>query len=257
MASRGGTTHRRGKRPPRPHSPARTRAWGALLLTLSLLPALACSFAFARWLPDDLDRYRDYASAGPCAAGTSPREHEDCLREVVFTVDATRIKGGKGAVYRATLSGAPFWNGVLDFGDSGPLLSELEPGDRVTGTVWRGEIMSVSRDGLLQASSDEPRDDPQMPAALGTLAGLLAALALTVGTARLTRPNPPFPFPWRGWGKPMLIILCVGCPVLGLVGVWWDIPWWLFPPVLVPLMGYTAWELHRYPRRRRWPAADS
>ncbi|WP_340378137.1 hypothetical protein U5640_25920 [Streptomyces sp. SS7] len=253
---RGGITHRRGERP-RKHSAARTRAWGALLLTLSLVPALACYFVFTLWLPDDLDRYRDYTRAQPCAAGSSPREHEDCLREVVFTVDGTRIEGGRGAVYEATLSGAPFWNGVVDFGDSGPLLSELERGDRVTGTVWRGDVMAVSRDGVRQASSDEPRDEPQMPAALGTYAGLLAAMALTVGAARLTGPRPPHPFPWRGWGKPMLIVLSVGCPLLGLVGVWWGIPWWLFPPVLVPLMGYTAWELYRYPRRRPKPAAGS
>ncbi|WP_460066748.1 hypothetical protein [Streptomyces sp. YKOK-I1] len=253
---RSSITHRRGRRPGQ-HSAARTRAWGALLLTLSLIPALACYFAFALWLPDDIDRYRDYSGAEPCAAGTAPREYEDCLRTVAFTVEGTRIKGGRSGVYEATLSGAPFWNGVLGFGDSGPLLHELERGDRVTGTVWRGEIMSVSRDGVRQESSDEPRDEPQMAAALGTCAGLLAAMALTVGTARLTRPRPPQPFPWRGWGKPMLIVLSVGCPLLGLVGVWWDIPWWLFPPVLVPLMGYTAWELHRYPRRRPRSAADS
>ncbi|WP_240512882.1 hypothetical protein [Streptomyces griseoruber] len=235
----------------------RTRLWGALLLTLSLIPALACYLVFTLWLPGDIDRYRDYTRAEPCAAGTSPREHEDCLREVAFTVDGTRIKGGRSAVYEATLSGAPSWNGVLEFGDSGPLLSELERGDRVTGTVWRGDIMALSRDGVRQKSSDEPRDEPQMAAALGTCAGLLSALALAVGAARLTRPRPPHPFPWRGWGKPLLIVLSVGCPVLGLVAVWWGIPWWLLPTVLVPLMGYTAWELHRYPGRRPGPAADS
>ncbi|WP_416982656.1 hypothetical protein [Streptomyces sp. T028] len=228
----------------------RTRIWGALLLTLSLIPALACYFIFTIWLPDDMERYRDYANAESCAAGTSPQEYEDCLREVTFTVDRTKIKGGRNGTYQATLSGAPFWNGVLGFGDSTPLLERLEPGDRVTGTVWRGDIMSLSRDGIRQKSGDEPRDEPQMPAALGTFAALLSALGLATGTARLTRPHTPRPLPWRGFGKPLLITISIACPVLGLLSVWWGIPWWIVPTVLVPLMGYTAWEIHRYPRRR-------
>ncbi|MEU1183528.1 hypothetical protein ABZ464_39010 [Streptomyces sp. NPDC005820] len=237
---------------------SRTRLRGALLLTLSPIPAVAAYFIFTLWLPHDMARYRDYVRAEPCAAGTSPREHEDCLREATFTVDRTKIKdGGRNSTYEATLSGAPYWNGVLSFGDPTPLLSRLEPGDQVTGTVWRGDIMALSRDGVRQKSADEPRDEPQMPAALGTFAALLAALTLAIGTARLTQPHPPHPLPWRGFGKPLLITLSIACPVLGLLGAWWNIPWWLLPTVLVPLMSYTAWEVERYPRRRPKPTAPA
>lgn len=232
---------------------SRTRLRGALLLPLSLIPAVAAYFVLTVWLPHDIARYRDYVRAEPCAAGTSAREHEDCLREATFTVEGTKIKdGGRSSVYEATLSGAPFWNGVLSFGDATPLLSRLEPGDRVTGTVWRGDVMSLSRHGVRQSSADEPRDEPQMIAALGTWAGLLSALGLATGSAHLAGART---FPWRGFGKPLLITVSIACPVVGLLSVWWGLPWWITPALLVPLLTYTAWELHRYPQRRPRPTA--
>ncbi|MDX3629529.1 hypothetical protein OG920_16310 [Streptomyces europaeiscabiei] len=219
---------------------------GASLLTLSLVPLLACILVFAEWLPRDMDRYADYRAAGRCAADSPVVKYEDCLRTAPFTVDGTRNKAGRSGSYQATLSGAPFWNGTVSFGDPDPLLARLRPGDRVTGTVWRGDVVALGRGDVRQSTSVEPRDEPQMTAAIGTFAGLLAALAFWLGTMRLTGPRDREPRTWAHYGKPLLITLVGVCFGIGLPSVWLGLPWRLVPAVVVPFMVCAAWLLHRY-----------
>ncbi|MFF3502450.1 hypothetical protein [Streptomyces sp. NPDC003247] len=232
-----------------------TRFQGALLIAVSLVSAAACWFAFATWLRTDLDLYREYTAAAPCPDRAASRRSEDCLRTVSFTVEGTRVKKGRHPEYRAALSGTPFWDGVVDFGDRDPLLVELVPGDRVTGTVWRGAVMTIGKDGVRQSTAAEPRDEPQMAAALGTGAGLLAVLGLVFGTARLLRPGRHERFVWRPYGKRLLIITGIVCFVVGLLGVWSGIPWWLVPGLAVLLVAggvklVYGWEDHTGDVRR-------
>ncbi|MFM9456400.1 hypothetical protein [Streptomyces europaeiscabiei] len=229
---------------------------GATLLTLSLAPLLACILVFAVWLPQDMNRYEEYGAAEPCGADAPAKEWEDCLRTVSFTVDSTRNTSSRNGGYRAALSGAPLWNRTVEFGGPDPLLERLRPGDRVTGTVWRGDITALSRGGVRQSTSGEPRDEPQMTAAIGTFAGLLAALGFWLGAMRLTRPHDRETFTWAQYGKPLLIALLIACCGVGLPFVWLGLPWWLVPAVVVPLMVYTAGLVHRYrqPRAAQQPA---
>ncbi|ULR50771.1 hypothetical protein [Streptomyces deccanensis] len=219
---------------------------GALLLTSSLAPLLACVLVFTVWLPRDRDRYEAYGAAVPCAAEVSAKAWEDCLRTASFTVDGTRNEASRSGSYRATLSGAPFWNGTVAFGDPDPLLERLRPGDRVSGTVWRGDVVALGRGDVRQSTSEEPRDDAQMTAAIGTFAGLLAALGFWLGGMRLTGPRDGAHRTWAGYGRPLLIALIVASLGMGLPSVWLGLPWWLVPAVVVPVMVYTAWQLHRY-----------
>ncbi|OKI06258.1 hypothetical protein A6A06_37545 [Streptomyces sp. CB02923] len=219
---------------------------------LALLPAVACYFTFSVWLPTDVRRYQDHVAAAPCPAHTTARQWEDCLREVRFTVDATEVHGGRNSRFKATLSGAPVGNGVLSFGDSGPLLELLRPGDQVTGTVWRGNVMALSREGVRQQSSDEPRDEPQMTAALGTFAGLLAALMLGSGSVRLVRPRSREIYGWRPYGRPLLIAMTITCLAVGFPALLLGAPWWIVPSLAVPVVACTAWLLYRH--RRPAPA---
>ncbi|MFD7668731.1 hypothetical protein [Streptomyces sp. NPDC059788] len=258
-ATRANSTHQPGgPLPPRgtghaaPRPLRRIRLGGAWLVVSALLPVLGCYFMFAVLLPTDVRRYEEYVAAEPCPAHTAARQFEDCLREVAFTVDATEVHGGRNSRYTATLSGAPAGNGVLPFGDSGPLLELLRPGDRVTGTVWRGNVMAVAKDGVRQESSDEPRDEPQMTAAIGTFMGLLAAQLLGTGVLRLARPRSHETYGWRPYGRPLLIAMVITCLALGFPALLLGYPWWIVPPLAVAVVACTAWLLYRH--RRPGPA---
>ncbi|MFF9089973.1 hypothetical protein ACF1BE_26895 [Streptomyces sp. NPDC014991] len=239
--TRAGTVQ--GAAAPPPPRAGRNRLVGAALITASLAAALTCSFVFTTWLPTDRTLYREYKAAKACPARTVVLRSEDCLRKVPFTVEGTR-KTPKNL--RATLLGRePFPRTVVPFGDSGPVLSGLQRGDRVTGTVWRGVVVVVAAGDVRQDSADAPRDEPQMTAAFGTFAGLLAALALVFGVMRLARPRDPGLFTWRPYGKWLLIVTGATCAVVGLSTVWTGLPWLLVPTVCGTVVAGTAWLLHR------------
>ncbi|MFB6782899.1 hypothetical protein ACFCX0_37520 [Streptomyces sp. NPDC056352] len=219
------------------------RLAGAALIVLSLAAALTCYFVFTTWLPTDRTLYREYKAAEACPARTVIPRSEDCLRKVTFTVEGTR-KTPKHM--RANLLGPePFPRMVVPFGDPGPVLSGLQRGDRVTGTVWRGVVVVVAEGDVRQNSADAPRDEPQMTAAVGTFAGLLAALALMFGAMHLVRPRDPGLFTWRPYGKWLLIVTAATCAVVGLSTVWTGLSWLLVPTVCGAVVAGTAWFLHR------------
>jgi hypothetical protein len=139
------------------------------------------------------------------------------------------------------------------FGDPGPLLEQLRPGDQVTATVWRGDVMALSYGGVRQSTSGEPRGDSQMVAAVGTFLGLLAATGIGLGSARMSRPHGYEPFTWRSYGRPLFITMIATCVVVGLPAVWLGMPSWVVPAVAGPVVACTAWLL--YQRRRPGVAA--
>ncbi|KUO20329.1 hypothetical protein AQJ91_15010 [Streptomyces dysideae] len=224
-----------------------------------MIPAVGCALVLAVWLPSDSERYRDYLAAEPCPARATAQAWEDCLRTVPFTVESTKIKSGSnGGSYKATLSGAPFWNGTVAFGDWGPVLARLVPGDQVIGTVWRGDVMTVGigEGGVRQSTSEEPRDEPQMTVAIGTFLGLLTLLGLQFGAMRLAAARSLGALgshghervTWRGYGKPLLITMAVVCAGVGLPAVWLGGPTWVVPAVALPVVACTAGLLYRYRR---------
>ncbi|MCX5146213.1 MULTISPECIES: hypothetical protein [unclassified Streptomyces] len=223
------------------------RLTGAYLVVVSLIPALVCGFVFAAWLPSDIERYDGYAAAEPCTTAG-----DDCLRTVPFTVDKTVVKdAGRNTRYEATLSSpdAPARTWIVRFGDAGPLLDRLAPGDQVTAVFWRGTITAVGRDGVRQGSADEPRDDAQMTAGIGTFAGLVAALGLAFAAASLAGYGGQGPWTWRSLGKPLLIGMALTCVGVALPAFLIGLPWWVVPAVAVPFVAYAAWQLHRYRSR--------
>ncbi|WP_327717327.1 hypothetical protein OG381_19315 [Streptomyces sp. NBC_00490] len=236
-------------------SSIRARLAGVLLVLLSLVPAVSCWLVFSAWLPSDVERYQEYRAAELCPdrSAATAKAAEDCLLTVPLTVERTRNEPGKrSGSYTATLDGAPVWSGTLSFGDPDPVLERLVPGDRVTGTLWRGEVMTVSKGELRQNTSDAPRDEPQMTYAIGTFLGLLAALGLGFGAVRIARPLGHEPFTWRPLGKTLLIVMTAACAGVGLPAVWIGVPAWIVPAVVVPIVAVTAWQLHRHLR----PTAD-
>ncbi|WP_328385238.1 hypothetical protein OHS81_14800 [Streptomyces sp. NBC_00400] len=236
-----------GRRPP-----GRARFMGVLLILLSLIPAALCYVAFAAWLTADRELYRDYQAAEPCPARATVQVQvaNDCLSTRPFTVVKTVVKTGRNSTFEATLKDEDAWRGVVSFGDAGPLLDQLEPGDRVTATVWRRAIVVLSKDGVRQNSAGAPRDELQMNAAVGTLAALLAAQAFAFGALRLARPRGHEPLTWNPYGKRLLLTSIGVCFGVGLPAVWIGIPWWAVPAVAVPVVVCAAALMHHHLRPR-------
>ncbi|MFF4100837.1 hypothetical protein [Streptomyces sp. NPDC001903] len=201
---------------------------------------------FTGALPDDIRRYEDYAAAPPCGYSA-----DDCVRELPLTVDHTVVKKGRSGKFEATLSDQDSRKLVVLFGDPGPVLARLEPGDRVTATVWRGRVMTVAKEDVRQSSADEPRDEAQMTAGLATFAGLLAALGLGFAVALLAGLGGREPWTWRSLGMPLLIGSALTCLAVAVPALLIGLPWWVVPGVAVPFVAYAAFRLHRYRLRRR------
>jgi hypothetical protein len=128
----------------------------------------------------------------------------------------------------------------VDFEDSGPVFEQLKPGDQVTATVWRRDIVALGKGGLRQHTNEAPRDALQMNAALGTLAGLFAALAFVFGAVRLARPGPTSLtwYPFGGWMFATIPIAGIG---VGATVMSTGIPWWYVPPAVPVVACLVAW----------------
>ncbi|MHA4815414.1 hypothetical protein ACXZ65_13785 [Streptomyces aculeolatus] len=211
-----------------------TRVLGLLMIVVSVALAAGCVLAFTSWLPANVSRYEDYRTAERCPANSTPDEwREDCLREIDLNIVDTVVRGGKGG--EATVDGERF-HGKLDFGDPGPLLDTLQEGDKAVGTVWRGDIVALTKGRIRQKTSDEPRDEPQMIAAGGAGLGLLAVTGLVFGAARLVAPRRPGPFTWSRSGKRLFFTNLAATFGVGLPAVWLGVPWQLVTPAIVAVV---------------------
>ncbi|MFG2790030.1 hypothetical protein [Streptomyces sp. NPDC048419] len=227
-----------------------------MLISVSLAAVLGCRAAFTTWLGQEIGRYREYTAAPSCPGGLPEHAVEDCVRTVEFKVADVHARAGKKGGHTATVTGSPFWDGTVDFGDWDPLLTSLHKGDRVTGTVWRGSVMTLAEGDARQSSSDEPRDEPQMVAAAGTFGALIAVLTFVFGTVLLTglggRRLEPY-VRWQPYGMRLLTTTIAACFVVGLICVWTGVPWWLTPQLIGLVVAGGAVLV--YGRDRRKPAA--
>ncbi|WP_050371195.1 hypothetical protein [Streptomyces acidiscabies] len=215
----------------REFSAGRTRVRGALLVLLAGVSAAVAWAVFALWMPFTAEEYDAYRATSVCDGPV--RAGADCLRDVPMRVDEVKRGHRGGRDLTATRTEAPFWTYKTSFGDNGPLADELHKGDEITGTTWRGSLVGIARGEVRQHTSDEPRDEPQPQAAIGTYAVLLAGFLLALGAVRLVRPRKhprflPSPYPRR-------LALSVGAVsgVVGIVGLATRMPWWLTPPLIV------------------------
>ncbi|WJV45364.1 hypothetical protein [Streptomyces flavofungini] len=222
-------------------SPGRVRFMGVLLILLSLIPAVASYTVFSWWLPSDAQRYRDYRAAEPCSARDSGLEQTECLSSWRLTVEKT-VNGGKA--YKATLTDQDSWRGTVSFGDPGPLLERLKSGDQVTATAWRRGIVALRKDGVRQDTSEAPRDEVQMNAAVGMIAALVAAQLFIFGAVRLARPRDHGPFTWNPYGRRLLITIAAVCFGVGLSAVWTGMPWWSVSAASVSIVVCAAVVTH-------------
>ncbi|MFG2310276.1 hypothetical protein ACGFS9_16645 [Streptomyces sp. NPDC048566] len=147
--------------------------------------ALSALVLFAE-LPEAMERASAFRAALPCAGAVADAP-QDCTRPVPFTVVSTEIKeSGRNRTYKANLSGSRYWDGEVSFGDDEPVLAGLRPGDRVTGTVWRGDVVAVAAAGERQATGADPADEPAGNVVLGIVLGIVGVLGLLYAASCLT-----------------------------------------------------------------------
>jgi len=210
---------------------ARVRVGGALLVLLAVVPGVGAWLVFGVWMPGSSTRYDAYRGAGMCGGASAG---DDCLRTVTLKVDGiTRSVRGGTQLTATTVSGPSSETYRTSLGDSGPVASALHKGDEITATAWRGDLMEVARGDLRQLTSDEPREEPQPQAALGTYGALLAALSLAYGALCLARPHGfrrlrRSPYPQR-----LFLSLGAVSAAVGVLGVWTHVPWQVVPPLTV------------------------
>ncbi|MFI5662820.1 hypothetical protein [Streptomyces sp. NPDC051684] len=148
-----------------------------------LLGAVLMLAVGAAMVPEFLaaqQREREFRAAPVCAA--VPVRVSDCRWEQRFTVRGValnRASRSKSPEVELTLPSGKPWH--VTFRNTNPVLSGLEPKDKVVGLIWRGDVVEL-RDtaGERQETTDGPLDRPTDRLA-GALAGLSFGSAALVG----------------------------------------------------------------------------
>ncbi|MFF0223700.1 hypothetical protein [Streptomyces sp. NPDC004629] len=115
----------------------RAGAW----LLLAVL-AVGGGAAMAYEIPGALEREREYRAAPACAS--VPVVASGCLWKQEFTVrkaDLHRGKKGDPPEAELLLPSGKQWD--VTFPQTDPVVSEMEPGDKVVGVIWHGQVVEV------------------------------------------------------------------------------------------------------------------
>ncbi|MFF9981071.1 PH domain-containing protein [Streptomyces erythrochromogenes] len=158
------------------------KAGRAVVWLATALLGLLVGVASALEVGGALERDREYRASPVCAS--APVTASECVWEQSFSVrDSATNTDERGKPPAATLllpSGKP-WD--VAFRNTGPVLSQMRPGDAVVGLVWRGDVVEV-RDagGRRQQTAYGPSEWPadRLGGALAFISFGLIALAGSV-----------------------------------------------------------------------------
>lgn len=135
--------------------------------------------------PDNVREIHAYEAAPRCSA--APSTPAECRWTEEFTVSDIHVvpnydKGDRSAVLTGA-SGAR-WNTGYNY--SGPVLDQLDEGERVTGTIWRGRLTEISANGARQETGRAPADGGG-PDILALVLGSSGLLVIVTCAWRLQR----------------------------------------------------------------------
>ncbi|WP_017600456.1 hypothetical protein [Nocardiopsis lucentensis] len=197
-----------------------------LTLVVGLCVATFPLLAVVAIAPDGTADLEAYRAAEPCPA--APAEPSDCLWTQEFTVSDVHLvdRGQRHQSHRTTLTDADGGTWESTYGERGPVLHRLDGGDRVTGTVWRGQLTEIAFGGEVQETDSVPADE-RTRVLIGALVivppGLITVAVCFWRLARL-----PDPEPTDGMGATLSFAV-----TLLFIG--------LFSPVLVSGLGEKVW----------------
>ncbi|GHA05502.1 hypothetical protein GCM10010329_29930 [Streptomyces spiroverticillatus] len=170
-------------------SPATAVLW--LLLGLAL--AAVSMWLLAVSVPERYAADRAFRTAPVCPAAARTGA-ADCLRRVEFVVSDVRLgRGKRGASIRARLTSPETGSLYAQFRNDGPVLDGQKDGDRVVGTLWRGDVVTIAAGGAEQPTVISPSrlSEASLGLALATgPSGLLLAFACGLRMRRRAEPRP-------------------------------------------------------------------
>ncbi|MFF6911113.1 hypothetical protein [Streptomyces sp. NPDC012466] len=207
----------------------------SVMWVLLAVVALGVGVASALEIRGALEREREYRAAPDCAA--VPVEASGCVWEQEFTVrGADMNRGERGESPEAELvppSGEP-WE--VTFLRTEPVMSEMEPGEKVVGVIWHGRVVEVrDAEDRRQQTSDGPVGWPEDRLG-GALACVSFGLAALVGGL--------WPLFARGEGRHVTAAKMVrwhgvGLGATAILTLWAqasnDWPLWAIPAIWGPL----------------------
>ncbi|MFJ5830583.1 hypothetical protein [Streptomyces sp. NPDC093089] len=148
----------------------------AALIGLGGLTALTAGALLLVTLPQAAADEGAFQGATVCR-GSATRE---CVRAAWFAVESVRVHRGKGSGGWVVVSGTDEAAGKTTFTGITDFLDQVQPGDRVVGTVWRGRIVVLGNDRSAQRTDSHPVGDAQFAAGTGTALLLLGGLGVHV-----------------------------------------------------------------------------
>ncbi|GGU92663.1 hypothetical protein GCM10010182_04980 [Actinomadura cremea] len=223
----------------------RNAAVAVLWLLIGVAGVIGGAALAVTGVPDRLDEQRALDSAADCPA--APREPADCLWRQEFAISDITLYAGRNSEITATLTDRAGDAWATQYPNNEPLLDDLDDGDPVVGTIWRGEIVRIAALGDEQDTTADPsgfaetfagtallvgssgllmavaggwrlrrRAEPAMPAGLVGLlwfTGIMAGVTLAIGIAVATAEWPIWLIPGL-WGA--AAVLVAGCTVLAV-----------------------------------------
>ncbi|MDL4771934.1 hypothetical protein [Actinomadura xylanilytica] len=126
-----------------------------LALLIGLAVAVLVGLFVAAEAPGGTRDLRAYQAAPRCPA--APAAPAECRWTQEFTASGIELTSSRSKSDRVLLTGA---DGVKreTFYSNHAVLTDLEEGDRVTGTVWRGLVTEIAAKGDSQKTQDAPAD---------------------------------------------------------------------------------------------------
>ncbi|MFJ7335685.1 hypothetical protein ACIQUU_20865 [Streptomyces sp. NPDC101116] len=149
----------------------------SVVWVLIALVVLGVGAASALQVSGALEREREYRAAPVCAA--VPVTASGCVWEQEFTVRSAAMNHGESPEAELVLPSGKPWQ--VTFLRTEPVMSEMEPHEKVVGVIWHGQVVEVrDAEGRRQQTSDGPLGWPEDRLG-GALAGLSFGLAALTG----------------------------------------------------------------------------
>jgi hypothetical protein len=197
-------------------------------------------------VPEGLANTRAFESAADCP--TVPKTPADCLWKQEFAVSGIRLSRGKRRPITATLT--DHWGNEwpTEYRNDGPVLERLGDGDRVVGTIWRGQVVTIAARGTEQVTNANPTELAESALIIAIACGS-SGLLLVIACAGLLR---------RPMSKPMACLagLSIGLllvPIFAaLLANVLNASFWLIPGLWLPAAAVMTWFATRA-ARRPWP----